>query len=80
MFTLDPKPLGLHIIAKANKPNNDKFIASVLAKKGITAHPYSNYFIGNNFSTGLVMGYASVNEKVMKKKIDLMSSELKAFK
>lgn len=71
-FNLESNPLGLHIIAKDRNPVSDLRTSSMLAKKGITAHPYSNYFIGNTFSTGLVMGYASVNEKIMKKKIDLM--------
>jgi len=72
MFTPDPNPLGLHIIAKTNSSNSDEFMSSVLAKEGITTHPYSKYFVDETMVSGLVMGYASVNEKIMKKKLDIM--------
>lgn len=71
-FILEPNPLGLHIIAKDQLPANDLSTSSILLKKGIITHPYSNYFNGKSSSSGLVMGYASVNEKVMKKKLDIM--------
>lgn len=77
-FILESNPLGLHIIAKDVRPVSDIRTSSILAEKGITAHPYSNYFIGKSSSTGLVMGYASVNEKVMKKKLDIMHRVLDA--
>jgi len=76
-FKLESNPLGLHIIAKLNQPISDELISSALAKKNIIASPYSKYFIGNSFDSGLVMGYASVNEKNIMKKIDVMQQLLK---
>ncbi|MCP4975548.1 MAG: PLP-dependent aminotransferase family protein [Maribacter sp.] len=77
-FILESNPLGLHIIAKDRQPFSDILTSSILAKKGITAHPFSNYFIGNSLSSGLVMGYASVNEKIIKKKLEMMHRVLDA--
>ena len=75
-FILESNPLGLHIIAKDLQAVSDIRTVSLLAKNGITAHPYSNYFLENSSVTGLVMGYASVNEKVMKQKLDTMCQVL----
>ncbi len=75
-FTIDTKPLGLHVIAKSNELVNDTKIASDLLKAGITAHPYSKYFLGNTSKSGLVMGYASVNNKLIEKNLDKMDDAL----
>lgn len=75
-FNFEPNPLGLHVIVKDRLATSDLRTSTILAEKGITTHPYSNYFIGNSLSSGLVMGYASVNEKIMKKKLDTMNHVL----
>lgn len=79
-FSLDASPLGLHTIAKSKRWENDIGIASTLSKIGVTAHPYSEYFMDKTDNSGLVMGYASVNKKVMEKKLDSMFSELRHLK
>jgi GntR family transcriptional regulator/MocR family aminotransferase len=68
-ITLDGNHTGLHIIATLNKSIDDNKFAYYLSQRGITAYPYSNYFIGNEKKKGLVLGYCSVNNKLIKENI-----------
>ena len=43
-----------------------------LLESNIIAHPLSKYFRKNSINRGLVMGYSSVNNKVIKETIDKM--------
>ena len=70
---------GLHIIGRLQNDIDDKKLSFFLSEKGIVTYPYSNYFIGKNKKKGLVMGYCSVNNKLIKETIFRMSNEYKAF-
>ena len=58
---------------------DDKKLADFLSKSDIIVDPYSNYFIGGNKKNGLVMGYSSVNNKLIKETISRMKQEYEAF-
>jgi len=66
---LDSNNTGLHIIGKLKDEIEDKALANYLAKKGVIAHPFSKYFIDGSKKNGLVMGYSSVNSKLIKETI-----------
>lgn len=70
---------GLHFIGTMDSKINDIEISNHLRNSGIITHPYSNYFIGKNCQNGLVMGYSSVNKKVIKETIDKMRKEYLFF-
>jgi len=40
-----------------------------LINKGITTHSFNNYFIDGDKGNGLMMGYCSVNEKLIKENV-----------
>ena len=68
---------GLHLIAKfKNKKNNLKIFKSLL-KSNVVAYPLSNYYITKNKKNGLVMGYSSVNSKVLNEKTAIINQVLK---
>jgi len=66
---LDSNNTGLHIIGKLKTGIEDKVLANYLAKKGVIAHPFSKYFFDGSKKNGLVMGYSSVNNKLIKETI-----------
>lgn len=69
---------GLHLIGKIrNGDENDNLIHKKLLAENVVAYPLSNYYITKSKKQGLVLGYSSVNEKVMKEKIYKMSNTLK---
>jgi hypothetical protein len=43
----------------------------------VVAYPLSNYYITQEKEQGLIMGYSSVNNKVMKEKSAIINSILK---
>ena len=64
---------GLHLIGKLkNHHKTDVQIHKELLQNNVVAYPLSNYYTTYNKSEGLVLGYSSVNEKVIKEKIDTM--------
>ena len=71
-ITIDPTNKGLHIIGRFNKTINDNLFSEFLQKSNIVTHPLSAYFRKNSINKGLVMGYSSVNNKVIKETIDKM--------
>ncbi len=71
-ISLDSNNTGLHIIGSLKEGVKDQQLASYLANKGLIAHPLSNYFINGSKENGLVMGYCSVNNKVIKDTIKKM--------
>ena len=78
-ITLDSINNGLHIIGRIEKETNDKLLANYLAQKGIIAHPFSNYFIKGKRENGLVMGYCSVNTKLIKDNVYKMNTFYNSF-
>lgn len=74
-ISITSKNTGLHFIGKLNSELNDVELSDHFANKGIITHPYSKYFTGKNFEYGLVMGYSSVNTKVIRETINRMKNE-----
>lgn len=77
IFKIDKHFSGLHIIGKFKKEANDFKIHKALLKNNVIAYPLSNYYITKEKQSGLVMGYSSVNEKVMRNKIEQIHRVLK---
>jgi GntR family transcriptional regulator/MocR family aminotransferase len=75
-FNFSKKNSGLHIIGKLNNNFDDIFSYKKLLKNNIVAFPLSRYYINKEKKQGLVMGYSSVNNKVMKEKTALINSLL----
>ena len=67
---------GLHIIGKLKNKICDKKAHQELLKNNVVAYPLSNYYITKEKKEGLVLGFSSVNEKVMKEKTDIMNTIL----
>lgn len=65
---------GLHIVGEIHKNIDDEKIYKELLKNDVVAYPLSNYYINNAEKKGLVLGYSSVNEKVMKEKTQILKS------
>tara|TARA_B110000444_G_scaffold239453_1_gene253885 strand:- start:679 stop:2160 length:1482 start_codon:yes stop_codon:yes gene_type:complete len=78
-ISLDSNNTGLHLIGKLKDSIKDIKVANYLSQNGIIAHPLSNYYIGNNNNNGLVMGYCSVNNKLIKDNITKMSKAYERF-
>lgn len=78
-ISIDSNNTGLHLIGNFDREINDQKLAKHLGNNGIIAHPYSNYFFGRNIKKGLVMGYCSVNNKLIKETIIRMKNEYKSF-
>lgn len=68
---------GLHLIAKFKNKKNDLKIFKSLLKSNVVAYPLSNYYITKNKKNGLVMGYSSVNSKVLNEKTAIINQVLK---
>ena len=48
----------------------------LLLENNVVAYPLSNYYITKENKQGLVLGFSSVNKKVMKQKTDVMNQLL----
>jgi GntR family transcriptional regulator/MocR family aminotransferase len=76
IFNFSKINIGLHIIGKLINNKDDIYAYKLLLKNNVIAYPLSNYYISKEKKSGLVMGYSSVNNKVMKEKTDLINSLL----
>lgn len=70
---------GMHITGFINNSLEDKKLASYLRGKDVIVHPLSNYYLGKKPQNGLVMGYCSVNNKIIKETIKKMKMAYDAF-
>ena len=77
---LEKKPSGLHVIGKLDKKINDKNLSDYLFNNGLLAHPLSEYYKKSKQANGLVMGYCSVNEITMNKKLNEMAQLVRNYK
>lgn len=64
---------NLYVLAKSKKGMDDRQVVSVLEKGNIIAHPYSKCFIDGHAENGLILGYASVRNPVIRKTIPRMA-------
>ena len=78
-ISIDPKNTGLHIIGNLKPDIKDTLLSDFLSRKNIIVHPYSNYYIEGKKQNGIVMGYCSVNSKVIKETILKMKEEYSNF-
>ena len=74
---IDDSHEGLHLISKIKNGNSDLEVFKTLLTRNVVAYPLSNYYITKEKEQGLIMGYSSVNSKVMKEKTDIMNTVLK---
>ncbi|WP_420322337.1 PLP-dependent aminotransferase family protein [Flagellimonas sp.] len=79
-ISLEEKSQGLHLIGKLNRNINDKDLSEYLGQNGIVAHPLGNYYKNPKEGNGLVMGYCSVNEILMTKKLRMMAQLVRSYK
>tara|TARA_R110002096_G_C14660704_1_gene727763 strand:+ start:18726 stop:20204 length:1479 start_codon:yes stop_codon:yes gene_type:complete len=78
-ISINSSNTGLHFIGKLNPKTNDVAVSTHFRNNGIIAHPFSNYFTGISNENGLVMGYSSVNKKVIKETIHKMRKDYMNF-
>lgn len=71
---------GLHIIGELEKHIDDQKVHKELLQNDVIAFPLSKYYINKSHKKGLVLGYSSVNEKVMKEKTIILNSILEKHK
>ncbi len=71
---------GLHVIARLPSHIDDVEVSGFLEHHGIVAFPYSKYFLKEKKENGLVMGFSSVREHVIREKILRMSRLFQEFK
>jgi GntR family transcriptional regulator/MocR family aminotransferase len=67
---------GLHLIGKIKSSMSDIEAYKLLLKNNVVTYPLSNYYISKEKQEGLVMGYSSVNKKVMQEKTILINKVL----
>jgi GntR family transcriptional regulator/MocR family aminotransferase len=65
---------GLHLIGKVKSGISDKTAFELLLKEDVAAYPLSNYYITKEKKEGLVIGYSSVNTKVMIEKTKIINT------
>lgn len=70
---------GLQLISDVPQNLNDISLSEYLKKENIVAHPLSQYYLNGNKKNGLVMGYSSVNVKLIKDNILKMRRMVKDF-
>ena len=75
-LAIETTDTGLHLIAKIKHSIKDTDAFKILLSKNVVAYPLSNYYIGKEKKEGLVMGYSSVNSKVIKEKTGLINDLL----
>lgn len=76
---INHKNTGLQVIGNVKSNIDDVRLSEYLKEKGIVTHPFSNYFIEGKKRSGIVMGYSSVNTKVIKETIFKMWDEYTNF-
>ena len=71
---IDESFVGLHLTGKLKSGMSDKNAFELLLKEDVVAYPLSNYYITKEKKEGLVIGYSSVNTKVMREKTKIINS------
>ncbi|MEM7375205.1 MAG: PLP-dependent aminotransferase family protein [Bacteroidota bacterium] len=64
---------SLYLLANWQDGPDDKKVAAMLEKANIIAHAYSKCFIDQNQQNGLILGYASVRNPVIKQTLPRMA-------
>lgn len=74
VFEVDNHFEGLHIIGKLKNKVSDYKFHKKLLEKNVVTYPLSNYYFTKEKHEGVVLGYSSVNEKIMKEKTTIIKS------
>lgn len=77
---LNTKNNGLHIIGELEPHIKDSLFSAYLKSKGVITHPLSRYYIEGPRKNGLMMGYSSVNNKLIKETISKMNTIYTSYK
>lgn len=80
ILTLENHNSGLHLISNIVKEIPDTDLANHFYNHGVITHPLSNYFINGERRNGLVLGYSSVNNKLINENLTKMFNSLNNFK
>jgi GntR family transcriptional regulator/MocR family aminotransferase len=63
---------GMQIAATSKEPIDDRMLFEAARREGINLAPLSLYFHGTPRETGVVMGYAAIEEEIMEKLFPLL--------
>jgi GntR family transcriptional regulator/MocR family aminotransferase len=72
-----PEPAGMHLICTLTNGMNDRDASRRAAKVGLLAPALSDYFAGQPFRQGLVLGYAGFDETVLDASIKKLAEALR---
>jgi GntR family transcriptional regulator/MocR family aminotransferase len=72
-----PEPAGMHLICTLTNGMNDRDASRRAAKVGLLAPALSDYFAGQPFRQGLVLGYAGFDETVIDASIKKLAEALR---
>mgnify|MGYP001179643441 CR=1 FL=1 len=75
-LTINKSNDGLHLIGELKNNISDIEAFNRLKKHNVIGYPLSNYYIGKEKKEGLVLGYSSVNNKVMQEKTAIINKAL----
>jgi GntR family transcriptional regulator / MocR family aminotransferase len=72
-----PEPAGMHLICTLINGMNDREASKRAAKAGLLAPALSDYYAGEPFRQGLVLGYAGFDETVIDTSIKKLANALR---
>lgn len=64
---------SLHLLAVFKEGKDNEAIIKEFAKKNIIVHAYSKCFLGNKKAQGFILGYSSVPENLIQRRLALMA-------
>jgi GntR family transcriptional regulator / MocR family aminotransferase len=77
LLSTSPEPAGMHLICTLRNGMNDRDASKRAAKAGLLAPALSDYFAGEPFRQGLVLGYAGFDETVIDTSIKTLARALR---
>lgn len=77
VLNIDELNSGLHFICNIKNKISDHRAYKLLLQQNVIAYPLSFYYITKEKKEGLVMGYSSVNKKVIKEKAIIINETFK---
>lgn len=80
LLTISPSLSGLHLVGKLDGGTNDLDVSRAAAENGVDCEPLSALCIKNQNHSGLVLGYASFDEKEIERGIRNLAFTLQNYK
>jgi len=77
VLSTTPEPAGMHLICTLENGMNDREASKRAAKAGLLAPALSDYYAGQPFRQGLVLGYAGFDETVIDASIKKLAQALR---